>query len=121
MSDSENLFVHLQPPAGGLQRLQENLGNRPRRKPSVPWSPVAGTVAVAMLVLVWLVPGMLARHRQTTMLIDAMRSDVAPLDGQLHVANGAAVELPSGQSNMRLFLVQTTSTTESATQAKPTP
>jgi hypothetical protein len=107
MHESNRLFVDLQPPLGGLQRLQHTLANRSHRtrRRSIRFAG-AGAFAMSLLALAWLLPGVIARHRETAALVSALRGTVtSPADG-IQVVDGAAIELPSGQAGVRLYLVQ---------------
>jgi hypothetical protein len=107
MHKSNHLFIDLQSPPGGLQRLQRTIANRSdgtrRRSLCVAG---AGAFAMSLLALAWLLPDAVARHRETTELASALRAAVTPTADGIQVVDGAAIELPSGQAGVRLFLVQ---------------
>lgn len=63
-------------------------------------------VALALLALVWLLPTVIAQHRQTNELTAALRAATAPLGNAIQVTAGAAIELPRGHAGVRLYLVQ---------------
>lgn len=107
MNESRRLFVELQPPDGGLQRLQRTIDQRAGRTHVTGWRLAAGTLAMSLLVLMWQFPGMLRQHRQTTALMSAMRKMLAPPADGIRVVGGAAIALPSDRSDVRLYLVQT--------------
>jgi hypothetical protein len=115
MPDSDPLFIDLQPPPGGLQRLQRTVANPSsgtrRRSLRVAG---AGAFAMSMLALAWLLPGAITRHRETTELVSALHAAVTPPTDGIQVVDGAAIELPSGQTGVRLYLVQSASSTASA-------
>lgn len=107
MHDSNRLFVDLKPPAGGLQRLQASLAitrhsTRPRRLRLA----TGAALAMSVLMLTWLLPGIIARQRQTTALTSALRAAIAPATHGIRVVDGAALELPSNDPDVRLYLVQ---------------
>lgn len=107
MHESDRLFVDLQPPPGGLQRLQRSLTHRSRdvHQRGLRFAG-AGAFAMSLLALAWLLPGVIARHRETTELASALRDAVAQPANGIQVVDGAAIELPSGQAGVRLYLVQ---------------
>ncbi len=106
MNESTHLFVNLQPPSGGLQRLQRTLGSRRINTQTSSWRMAFGSLAVATLALVCWLPGIVAQHRQTAELVSAIRAATALPANGIEIINGDAVELPSGQPNARLYLVQ---------------
>ena len=116
MNDARRLFVELQPPAGGWQRLQRTLDRQAGQTPVHGWRLAASAVAVLLLVLTWQLPGMVRHHRQTAALMSAMRQALAPPADGIRVAGGAAIELPSGRPDVQLYLVQTI---RGATPAQP--
>ena len=107
MHESDHLFIDLQPPPGGLQRLQRTVANPSdrRRRHSLRFAG-ASAFAMSLLALAWLLPGVIARHRETTELVSALRAAVTPPTDGIQVVDGAAIELPSGQTGVRLYLVQ---------------
>ncbi|MDO1527588.1 hypothetical protein QMK61_01980 [Fulvimonas sp. R45] len=110
MRELERLLPELAPPPGGLARLQHSL--QARRKPLRPlawcWLPAAaGTCALALLALAWL-PGAVRQREQTAALARVLRQAMAPPPGGIQVVHGAALALPSGQADVRIYLVQTT-------------
>lgn len=110
MHESDHLLINLQPPPGGLQRLQRTLANRSHvaRQRSIRVAG-AGAFAMSLLALAWLLPGVIARHRETTELVSALHAAVTPPIDGIQVVDGAAIELPSGQAGVRLYLVQSAS------------
>lgn len=105
MRELATLLPDLAPPAGGLARLQQSVAaaRRPlRARPR--WALAAVACAAAAIVAVML-PSWIARQQRTDALVQALRSSTAPVSG-IEVAHGAALELPSGQANVKLFLVQ---------------
>ncbi|HEY0199734.1 MAG TPA: hypothetical protein VGC19_14555 [Rhodanobacter sp.] len=106
MNESSQFFTDLRPPAGGLQRLHRTIHHPKGRAHRTGRLLVASAFAVAFLLLASLVPGIVMRHRQTAKLVSAMHAAVAPPANGIEVVDGAALELPSGQANVRLYLVQ---------------
>lgn len=110
MREIESLLPDLVPPAGGLARLQLSVqaGQR-RRFPQRPawWSLAIGSGALALLTLIWL-PGVVAQHQRTMALTRALQQALAPAlpAGSIRVIDGAALQLPSEQANVRIYLVQ---------------
>ena len=110
MHDSNPLFVDLQPPAGGLQRLQRSLASKHVVAVSHRLRFVSGSaLALSLLVLATLLPGTIAQQQRTDALRSAMQTAVAPPTNGIQVSHGAAIELANGNPGVRLYLVQTTS------------
>jgi len=110
MPDPIAPFRDLTPPPGGLERLRQRIEvGRGWRRPA--WAGFAvATCGLAMLALV-LLPGWLQRERTRTELTGAVRQAMQPVrPGEIRVVNGAALALESGQSGVRLYLVQSTET-----------
>ena len=106
MPDSPLPFIDYPPPPGGLHQLQQTLADK--TVPEAPWGRRAAVAAVFALVA-WalcLAPGWWAQQRRDQQLADALQQAPAPRRTTIEVANGAAIALPSGQSNVRLYLVQ---------------
>lgn len=110
MRELESILPDLAPPSGGLARLQRRVQARrstPRRR-SRGWIPLTvGMCALALLTLTWL-PGFVAPYQRTAMLTRALQQAMAPAlpaDG-IRVIDGAALQLHSGQANVRVYLVQ---------------
>jgi hypothetical protein len=98
----------LTPPPGGLERLQRRIaaGHGRRRRE---WAGLAvAASAAAMLALVSL-PPWLQQQRTRGELARVVRQALQPVGpGELRVIDGAALALESGQSGVRLYLVQST-------------
>lgn len=107
MHDPDRLFIDLPPPPGGLQRLQRSLaaGNQVTRRRGF-WIPIGAALASSLLALATLLPGVIARQQQTDRLISALHESIAPPAHGIRVVDGAAIELPSGNPAVRLYLVQ---------------
>lgn len=107
MHDSDRLFVDLQPPAGGLQRLQRSLANdHADSNPHRLRLAFGGALAVSLLMLGILLPGIVSQHQQTRELRSAVHAAMEPPANGIQVRDGAALELSSGNPEVRLYLVQ---------------
>lgn len=121
----EHLLPDLEPPAGGLQRLQQRIARQPsasahRWPRRTAW---ATALALPLLALAIWLPPRLAQQQRTHAVLDALRQGLAtdvPANG-IRVTDGAAVELPSGQANVRLYLVQSVAPTTDVPAASSTP
>lgn len=108
MRELEHLLPTLEPPPGGLTRLRRHVRSArrpPWRQPRWAWAGVL--VVVAVVAAAWL-PPTISRWQQTDRIATALRAAMhppLPASG-IRVANGGAIELPSGQDNVRLYLVQ---------------
>ncbi|HWG10580.1 MAG TPA: hypothetical protein VN693_03670 [Rhodanobacteraceae bacterium] len=116
MRELETLLPLLEPPPGGLARLQQKIAKRRHPSEQVSgrshrrtWN-TALAAMVATAICVALVPHWVLQRRQTAMIAAALRRDVLPVNG-IRVLNGAAIELPSGQPDVRLYLVQSVADT----------
>lgn len=112
MRELEHLLPELTPPPGGLARLQRSL--RAQREPThrhlSHWLPaLAGAGAMALLALVWLADLLSHQHAAST-LTQALQqaATTTPLPNGIHVEHGAALLLPSGQANARVYLIAST-------------
>lgn len=106
MRELENLLPDLAPPFGGLERLQRTLAATLARSHARRWRWALGAAAciVAAAVALWL-PHEVMRQRQAAQILQAMEQTDSPAAG-IRVAGGAAIELPSGQANVKLYLVE---------------
>ncbi len=110
MRELKSLLPELDPPPGGAVRLRARLaeaGSRRRRsRRALRW---AVAVAVPALALAALLPAPIQRWHHTRTLTSALRAAMQPAIPAtgLRVEHGAALHLPSGQANVRLYLVQT--------------
>lgn len=108
MRELESLLPNLDPPAGGLARLQRYVAAHPRARPPlrIRWALAVAACVPLVVVAVWL-PQWVAHRQQVDALVSALRENLAPTPAEgIRVAHGAAIELPSGQANVRLYLVQ---------------
>lgn len=110
MREMEDLLPTLVPPAGGLHRLQRSLAARTR--PGRRWPLRLAWAATACLLVAFgaaSIPGLIARQDQAAALATALARSVSPPlpAAGIEVVDGAAMELPSGQGNVKLYLVQT--------------
>lgn len=107
MPDPTRLFLDLPAPPGGLERLQRRLASA-RRAPArrARWLPVGAAFASGVLLLATLLPGAITRQRRTDRLIATLHEAIAPPADGIRVVDGAALELPSGNPTVRLYLVQ---------------
>lgn len=106
MTEPQSLFVPLEPPAGGMQRLHRTIERQRLRTNPFDGTWVAGALAISMLVAAWLLPGAIARYQQVGQLTEAMLQVMPATDNRLHVVNGNALEWPTNRSDVRLFFVQ---------------
>jgi hypothetical protein len=106
MRELATLLPDLAPPAGGLARLQQSVAATRRPMHVRPRWALAGAACVAAAIVAAMLPSWIARQQRTDALVQALRGSTAPVPG-IEVAHGAALELPSGQANVKLFLVQT--------------
>lgn len=106
MPDFPLHFIDHQPPAGGLHRLQQSLTEPAAARDR--WTPrLLGTGAFAVVIWVLcLMPGWWAQQQQQQRLNAVVQQAFSSPDKAIEVTDGAAIALPSGQSNVRLYLVQ---------------
>lgn len=108
MRELEHFLPDLAPPPGGLGRLQRSVAtrySRPRHH-RLKWA-FASVVCAALVALAVGVPRWIIQGRRSDALHEAVRIAIEPSTsaGGIHVMHGAAIELPSVQSNVRLYLV----------------
>lgn len=112
MRELESLLPDLEPPAGGLARLQRSIVSKRRRMraPGWRWAWAAVVCVLVAIVTSWL-PQWAVRQQRTHAMLEALGERVSPRPpaGGIRVAHGAAIELPSGQADVRLYLVQAAS------------
>ncbi len=106
MTDPRRLFIELDPPAGGLQRLQQRLHATRATRRETHWRDVAAAAcAVTILIATWM-PGHLAQQRNQAALAQTLRDAIAPPANGIRVIDGAAIALPVRHAGVRLYLVQ---------------
>jgi hypothetical protein len=110
MRELNHLLRELDAPPGGLQRLQQAVetggSSLSRRHGRIRLAAISGS-AVAALLVAWYLPGMLATRQRTAVLLDAMQQTTGPGENGVRVHNGSALELPSGQADARVYVVET--------------
>lgn len=111
MRELDPILPTLEPPAAGLERLQRRIAapqRRPRNKYSPRWAWATALVVPVLVLAIW-IPQRVAHqqriHATTATLQQALLPQ--PLTNGIHVTDGGAIELPSGQADVRLYLVQT--------------
>ena len=111
MRELDDLLPTLQPPAGGLARLQRRIVSQEKHQHRfriTDWA-WAATACTALAVAAVFIQPWVARQQRTHALATALHAAMTP--GQrgsgIRVVDGAAIQLPSGQANVRLYLVQT--------------
>jgi hypothetical protein len=121
MRELQSLLPELDPPPGGAARLRARLaeaGSRRRRsRRALRW---AVAMAVPALALATLLPAPVQRWYHTRALTSALLAAMQPSASAtgLRVEHGAALPLPSGQANVRLYLVQTSAGPDSHSSAR---
>jgi hypothetical protein len=115
MSDLRRVSPERLPPPGGMLRLQNAVTTRhPQEQFAWRWlATAASLVLLALLLPVWV-------SRRDNSLDSALRSALAhrsPSD-TVEVRNGAALAVPSGHPNVRIYLVQSLPPAE-ATKEQP--
>lgn len=115
MRELDDLLPTLQPPDGGLARLQRRVASKEKhqhRFRTTDWAWVA-TACVTLAVTAVFIQPWVARRQRAHALAVALRAAMMPdqPSSGIRVVDGAAIQLPSGQANVRLYLVQTASPT----------
>lgn len=110
MRELEDLLPMLEPPAGGLARLRRRIASgQPRAHwPRWRFTWVAAACVLVVAALAAEAPTWIAQRRQTVAVTAALRQSLSPrlpAEG-IAITDGAAIELPSGQDNVKLYLVQ---------------
>lgn len=123
MRELERLLPELDPPPGGLARLQRSLRARRHvvRARGWRWLPAgAGAGVLALLALAWL-PGLVDQQRQADALKRALLQATMPppLTNGIRVDDGAALLLPSSQPGVRVYLVQTSPPGATTSRTRP--
>ena len=105
MREVEQLLPDLVPPTGGLARLQRQVQQSETKPLHLRRSWLAAGLATACALLLALpLADQLAQHRRTEALLEALRGNTEP--GAIRVSHGAALELASGNADVRIYLVQ---------------
>ena len=118
MSELRRLSPERTPPPGGLLRLQSAIATRPSKE-RLAWrwlATAASLVLLAVLLPVWM-------SRRDDSLDSALRSALAnrsPGDA-VEVRDGAALAVPSGHPNVRIYLVQSLPPAEAAKEQASQP
>jgi ferric-dicitrate binding protein FerR (iron transport regulator) len=107
MRELGHLLRELEPPPGGLQRLQRALDAPARRHPHRVRLMATGCAVLLVALTAWQLPTLLTNQQRTATLLGAMQQAIKPGPDGIHVKNGSALELPSGQPDARVYLVQT--------------
>lgn len=109
MRELEELGPELEPPRGGLLQLRQRVSTSTRRRKrerlAFRWS---AALALPVLALAILLPPRIQHWQRTHALSHALQqaAQPAPHTDAIKVTNGAALQLDSGQANVRLYLVQ---------------
>ena len=98
MNEARAWFPDLDPPEGGERRLRVALRAR-SAAPAWGWAPVASACAVLVIAL-----AVLPRWHERTRVERAVRTAWIAPEAPL-VEHGKARELPSGEPDVRLYLV----------------
>ena len=93
----------LEPPTGGLARLVESV-QRQRNAARHPFALAAIGAACALLIAVGTMRYEYLRNEPQRRIESAIRAALEPPQ-QIRVENGAALELPSSRSDVRIFLI----------------
>jgi hypothetical protein len=113
MRELDDLLPTLQPPCGGLVRLQWRIASQEMSRRGLRinrWAWAATACAMLASAAILIQPWIASRQRANALAAE-LRAAMAghqPAHGIL-VTDGAAIELPSGQSNVKLYLVQAAS------------
>jgi hypothetical protein len=112
MRELSHLLHELEPPPGGLQRLQRAMATHAptawRRSRYIRLAALS-CAALTAVFMTWHMPSLLTARQRTINLRDAMQHAITPGQDGVRIQNGSALELPSGQANARVYLVQTES------------
>lgn len=115
----------LEPPAGGLLRLQRAVAGRRGARAGIfrgEWSWItAGGLALSALLAFGLAPDIWHRHARNQWVAHALRHAMAPTPGGITIDNGAALRLPSNQTKVRVYLVQTSHASEAGPASAANP
>lgn len=118
MHEPDRLFIDLPPPHGGLQRLQRRLDHQARPRQQRPaWRLAASALAVSVIALAARLPNLVVQHQRGAELASALRAAMVAPGSGIRVRDGAAIELPSGQADVRLYLLQSSTPTRPPIEA----
>ncbi|THD06005.1 hypothetical protein [Rhodanobacter lindaniclasticus] len=110
MRDLELLLPTLEPPPGGLSRLQRAVAakHRPRHVRGRVFVGAALAIPALVLALLWVPRYVAGQQRAAALRVALQQAVLGPALGEgLRVEHGAAIELASGQANVRLYLIET--------------
>lgn len=108
MRELEHLLPDLTPLPGGLARLQRSVAasRRPLSRIGLRWAMAGAACMVAAVIAAATLPAWIIRQQRSHAIVKAFNRSAEPSATTIRVANGAAIELPSGQANVKLYLVQ---------------
>jgi hypothetical protein len=105
MSELERWLPVLQPPAGGMQRLQRAMMKQ-HREPmqSLRWPALASamTASVVLAAMLWIVPAQTPSPDRVATALDEVASHPAR---RVRVVEGDAIEVRQAEAGVRVFLV----------------
>lgn len=105
MHQPDSWHEMLEPPPGGLARLVASVDSRPNKRPGAHWQAYAATASAVVFVLALGIADY-AHNALQRRIRQAIESALqAPADNRIEVENGAAIELPSNDSNVRIFRI----------------
>ncbi len=110
MRELEDLLPTLEPPPGGLERLRRSVAGTRPKVPVRRWRRAAAVAALCVAVVAagtWTLrwQGRQAHNQAVAQAIRQALPPKPPANG-IVLAHGAALELPSGQPDVKLYLVQ---------------
>lgn len=97
--------LSLEPPAGGLSRLIAAVQARRVRRAHTHWQTYVAISGAFAFLLAFGVLNYLRTAPQRSIRTAIQATLRAPVDDGIHVENGAALELPSSDPNVRVFLI----------------
>lgn len=123
MHEPHALLPWLEPPGGGLRRLQAAISEQPDSAPHRHRSrrlALIGTgLAMTMTVGATVLPGIWHRQQQSRAFTAAIAAALADPKQDIVVADGAALAIHSGRPDIRVYLVTTRVSAEP--ERAPTP
>lgn len=107
MRELEHILPTLEPAPDGLARLQRAIAANRHPTPKA-WAWAGAALAIPALALAIWIPRQLTEKQRVDALSAALQQAVANASSgtDIRVDHGAAIRLPSGQPNVRLYLVQ---------------